>query len=53
MSIGVVSSLVAVGLAVLLARETRLRRSLESLCARLLHRLRRHARSHRFRSGRH
>ncbi len=39
MTIGVVLSLLAVALAALLARETRLRRALQALCNRLLGRL--------------
>lgn len=39
MTIGVVLSLLAGGLALLLARETRLRRALQALCSRLMARL--------------
>lgn len=39
MTIGVILSLLAGGLALLLARETRLRRALQALCNRLLNRL--------------
>jgi|GEM_PF-2507467 len=39
MSVGVILSILAGGLALLLARETKLRRALQSLCKRLLIRL--------------
>jgi hypothetical protein len=39
MTIGVILSLLATGLAILLARETKLRRALQALCSRLLARL--------------
>lgn len=39
MTAGVILSLLAVGLALLLARETKLRRALQSLCSQLLARL--------------
>jgi hypothetical protein len=39
MTIGVILSLLAAGLAILLARETKLRRALQALCNRLLTRL--------------
>ncbi len=39
MTIGVILSLLAGGLALLLARETKLRRALQALCNRLLNRL--------------
>ena len=39
MTVGVILSLLAVGLALLLARETKLRRALQSLCSQLLARL--------------
>ncbi len=38
-AIGVILSLLAAGLAILLARETKLRRALQALCNRLLARL--------------
>lgn len=44
MTIGVIASLLAAGLTVLLARETMLRRALEALCARLIQRMRQQAR---------
>jgi hypothetical protein len=37
--VGVILSILAAGLAVLLARETKLRRALQALCSRLLARL--------------
>jgi hypothetical protein len=52
MTIGVIASLLAAGLTVLLARETRLRRALEALCARLVQRMRHQARRHRIRPAR-
>lgn len=39
MTIGVILALLTTGLAVLLARETKLRRALQALCNRLLNRL--------------
>jgi len=39
MTVGVILALVATGLALLLARETKLRRALQSLCSQLLARL--------------
>ena len=39
MTIGVILSVLAAGLAILLARETKLRRALQALCNRLLARL--------------
>lgn len=39
MTVGVILSLLAAGLAVLLARENKLRRALQALCSRLLARL--------------
>ena len=39
MTTGVILSLLAAGLALLLARETKLRRALQSLCSRLMARL--------------
>jgi len=39
MTIGVILSLLVGGLALLLARETKLRRALQALCSRLLNRL--------------
>jgi hypothetical protein len=48
--VGVILSVLALGLAILLARETKLRRALQALCNRLLARLnelqRRHFTSH-------
>ena len=46
MTIGVILSLLAGGLALLLARETRLRRALQTLCSRLLDRLAETRRQH-------
>jgi hypothetical protein len=39
MTVGVILAILAAGLAVLLARETKLRRALQALCSRLLARL--------------
>ena len=39
MTVGVILALVATGLALLLARETKLRRALQALCSQLLARL--------------
>ena len=50
MTIGVILSLLAGGLALLLARETKLRRALQALCNRLLNRLSETHRQH-FRRG--
>lgn len=49
MTIGVIASLLAAALAGLLAREARLRRVLEALCARLINRVQHD--SHRHRAG--
>jgi hypothetical protein len=46
MTIGVILSLLVGGLALLLARETKLRRALQSLCNRLLNRLSETSRQH-------
>jgi hypothetical protein len=46
MTIGVILSLLAGGLALLLARETKLRRALQALCDRLLNRLSETSRQH-------
>jgi hypothetical protein len=46
MTIGLILSLLVGGLALLLARETRLRRALQALCNRLLNRLAETSRQH-------
>jgi hypothetical protein len=51
MTIGVIASLLAAALAGLLAREARLRRALEALCARLIKRLKSNARARRHDPG--
>jgi hypothetical protein len=49
MTIGVILSLLAAGLALLLARENKLRRALQALCSRLMARLAESSRTQAFR----